>query len=158
MKEALIKTSYREVFLVTSVREPGDCFYPLRLLFVASEAFLLNRTLIEYYASTESVDWGWDEEIEVYGEFLRRRGAAAGIVVRHSGRLEVLFGNAGFSVTQKGVDIHDYHDHPLPPTRPPSPRPESSKLLSPEFFQYFDEWSRQKFFTSGISYPVAKQA
>jgi hypothetical protein len=158
MRTALIETPYREVFLVTSVEQRGNCFYPLRLLFVASEGFLLNRALKEFYADVGRPDWDWDEEIEVYGEFLRRRGATVGIAVRNDGRHEVLFGNAGFSVSEKGVHIYDNADHPLPRTRPPAPRPENCRTLSPEFLQFFDGWSRRKFFTSGLAYPIAKQA
>ena len=53
--------------------------------------------------------------------------------------------------------VFDYFDHPLPPTRLPAPRPESCKLLTPEFFTFFDDWTRGKFLSSGLAYPIAGQ-
>jgi hypothetical protein len=156
MKRALLGTPYREVFLTTTVKELGACFFPLKVLFVASEGFLLNRALHEFYHSAGVLSW--DEEVEVYAAFLRQRGAAAGVAVRRGGRLEMLFGNAGFSITENGVQIHDYADHPLPPTRAPSPQPTSCNLLSHKFLEFFENWSGQKVFTSGLAYPIAQQA
>ena len=158
MKRALIETPYREVFLVTSVQERGQCLYPLKLLFMTAEGFFFCRALDEFYANGQVRGLRSDEGVELCAEFLRDKGLAVGVAVRPSGRLEALFGNTGFSLTEDGLDIHDYHDHPLPATRSPAPSSESRTLLSPEFLRFFEEWSSRKSFTSGMAFPIAKQA
>jgi hypothetical protein len=156
MKRALIETPYREVFLVTSVKERGECYFPLRAVFLMSEAFGFNRALDTFY--TDTGIHSWDEDVELCAEFLKRRGADVGVAVGRHNRLEVIFANAGLAATDERVEVFDYFDYPLPVTRPPAPTPESCKLLTPEFFQFFDDLSLRKFFSSGLAYPIAQQA
>jgi hypothetical protein len=68
LKQALIETGYREVFLVTTVKERNQCYFPLRLLLLSAETFQMMAALREFYEKVT-----WDEAVELCAELLGRR-------------------------------------------------------------------------------------
>lgn len=151
LKRTLLETGFREVFLVTSVKEREQCYFPLRLLFLSAETYQLFAALREFYGEAN-----WDEAVELTAELLRRRGATVGINAEREDRVEALLGNTGFSSTEEGSNIRDFADFPMPRTRPPSPA--RAHLLSPEFVSFFDDRCLRNFFSCELAHDVVEAA
>jgi hypothetical protein len=151
LKRALLGTGFREVFLVTSIKEREQCYFPLRLLFLSAETYQLFAALREFYGEAN-----WDEAVELTAALLRRRGGAVGINAERADRVEALLGNTGFSSTEEASNIRDYADFPMPRARPPAPT--RAHLLSPEFVSFFDDRCLRNFFSCEFAHDVVEVA
>ena len=151
LKRALLETGFREVFLVTSVKEREQCYFPLRLLFLSAETYQVFAALLEFYGEAS-----WDEAVELTAELLKGRGGAAAINDERADRVEILLGNTGFSSTEEGSNIRNFADFPMPRTRLPAPV--RAHLLSPEFVSFFDDRCLRNFFSCELAREVVEVA
>jgi hypothetical protein len=111
VREVLRDTCFREVYLLTTLKEPGHACVPLRLLWLVAEYFLFAE------AARAAKIGGTDlnARLAMFSSYLRREGASGVSGQLEDGRREVGFAGYGILLEGHGVVIRDYSD-----SQPPS--------------------------------------
>jgi hypothetical protein len=116
---ALRQSTFREVYLVTHVRDRGDVYVPLKMLDLVATMFMVGR-----FATTldgfDAVTCG--QIFEIAGEVLLRDGAIVHFAPLAFGRekARLFFGNTAVTLGDDGnLSILDLADMPHPPAAQP---------------------------------------
>ena len=110
-----IKNSpFREIYLITKFRDNKQFYFPLKLILLMSEVYLLNGFLVENKEYSAPFNDLKDEKI-IYSFFLSQ-GINAVSLIEDENNTELLYGNYGILIDDKGnkITLHDYAENPLP--------------------------------------------
>jgi hypothetical protein len=114
-----IKNSpFREIFFVTELSNNKQYYFPLRLIFLISEIYLVNGFLINN--KQYSLPFTNDKyEIIIYSFFLGQEIVTASLIESDSG-IELTYSNYGIRIDDKTNSpiLIDYADYPLPNIKP----------------------------------------
>lgn len=124
VRNVLYKSHFREIFLVTRVKEKDRVYIPLKLILLFSDFHMLHMSLSEYFA-VESED-ATEEEPEgdrnpretyfmLFAQYLRTKTDQV-MFRKKEGFTEVILGNSSL-FTREGegkLNIMDYYDRALP--------------------------------------------
>jgi hypothetical protein len=113
LKETLINSPFREIFYITRFDKYKEVWLPLKLIYLVSELYLLN-SYINSSKNSLKID-KYNNELELYGEYLHRKGIKNLFTIETSSNYEIIWGNYGILIQNgNSVIIHDYREHQIP--------------------------------------------
>lgn len=110
-----IKNSpFREIFFITELSNKKQYYFPLRLILLMSEIYLLNGFLTKNKHYLLPSNEYKDEKI-IY-TFLLGQGIHTASLIESEHHIELLYSNYGVLINDKSnsITLHDYAEYPLP--------------------------------------------
>jgi len=111
LQEALYKTSFREIFFITTLKENRRVYIPLRMTLLVADLYMFRQVLVNYFPEKARVSS--NEFMLLFARFMRYKTGNSRYRV-NNGRVEVVWGNSGVALGKTSNSIFDYHDQPLP--------------------------------------------
>jgi len=110
-----IKNSpFREIFFITEFSDNKQYYFPLRLIYLLSECYLINKFFVEnkQYALPYK---DYKDEIMIYS-ILLLQGVNSISLVMNKNNIELLYSNYGIQIddNSNGITFIDYSELPLP--------------------------------------------
>jgi hypothetical protein len=153
LKNVLANTQFREVYFVTRVAAAQQVYIPLRMLLLASEAYLINRAFSKFWPDLEFSSL--DSELRFAVTCMNRMGIPALISHALTDQVEIVLGNSSLTV-QSGshVAIKDHSDLPIRTSRVDLEDLEHNHALTGGFMKFLLDYSSQNAFVAGIAFDV----
>lgn len=149
LKQSLIGTPFREVFLITRIDEGKRVYYPLKMVLLFSELYLFGGAL-ESYESAPS-DLSMQTSLRLFTCFMRRRGAEAYLKKKPNGEVEVFFGDSSIMANESGTNVHMYADRPWPQALRIPDTKLFEDVVGDDFLSHFKEFEKTNYFVSEIA-------
>jgi hypothetical protein len=112
LKDTLHRTSFREIFLITTIHENRRVYIPLKMILLVADLYMFRQLLLDYFPQKAEVSL--NDFMILFAKFMRYKTRNALYRVKQ-GRVEVVWGNSSVSLGEKSNSIMDYGDQPLPP-------------------------------------------
>jgi hypothetical protein len=113
LRVSLCKSTFREVYFITSLEANKRVYFPLKMLFLISELYLFDGALKHYYPTLDLKSP--KEELALFAYYLSQIGINEIYVSDEADGLELIYGNSGVILTdERGMVIRDHADYQLP--------------------------------------------
>jgi hypothetical protein len=153
--QSLIKTTYKEIFFITTLKDNKEIAFPLKLLHYIAQLFFINGFLNKTYDEIDSLNF--KNELEFCAEYLTIKGFKDIYVLEDEGEYELIYSNYGVLIQNQGVVIHHYDDEPIPATAKPYCYKRSShKVLSEYLVMELDAFISENVFETCIGIDTSK--
>lgn len=112
--KSIIESKFREIYLITTVERNIRMYFPLKLIFLLSELYLLNGFLVKNKEEVD--DFKGLNDLEIFAEHLSVKGVKDNIYILYNNKdTELIYGNYGVIITKKkSINVHDYNDYKIP--------------------------------------------
>lgn len=146
----IVSTNFKEVFLITKVKNQKRLFYPLKLLKFMSEIYLF----VDFAKENSELELkDYTELLETFAYCLDQKGLKI-FVKNNEQEVEVIHGNYGITIIDDELKIRDYSDYGI---KADLRRPNRDKLKNPVKRKTISEYSDfldQHFFSTTIALKV----
>jgi len=156
VNEAVARTLFREIFLITGVRDGSQVVIPMRQALLMAEYWLFADVVrarlpeLEVESDREVLEW--------FAAYLRLKGIPATINDATEDPAEVFLGNSGLCISgEETAAIHDHADYPLPCGTERTPdEVRLGKFLDDDFMKFAAEYSSTHDLVAPITYDARK--
>ena len=152
LTEALWRTPFREVYLVTTVSKSREVFFPLKLLVLLADWYTFTAALFEFRADWH--EYTGRSHLDLYVEFAQRRGRDVMLLGGDDDVTEVAFGDAGIVWEDDHIGIRLHADYEN--TRPvlAASCGSQDETIGDEFERFLADYRTQRVFTSELAFDV----
>ncbi len=108
------KSLFREIYLITTVEKGKQCYFPLKLIYILSQIYLLNGFIVKSEGKLKIPQNVTDEEILL--KILHIQDVKDSYITRFNDKYEIIYSNYGIIINNEtnNITVHDHNDLPLP--------------------------------------------
>lgn len=154
LRDVLIRTKFREIYFVTTLKSEKKVYIPLKALFLMSEFYLFYWALSEYQPDCEYESIR--AELELFVRFMLKQGVHIHLVETTEGGTELVRDNFGILVGESGLVFRDYADFTLPHDLSPPDQNPHYPFLDPSFLHFLKEYRNHNSFIANIASEVLR--
>lgn len=153
IKQTILESKYREIYLITEFNGQGLLYFPLKQLLYVAIFYIFNGVLSKYYCSIGDIE---DNEYVAWVDgYLKHLGFNEVTIIGKGNTFEIIYGNTGIVIPPgKGkLIIYDYMNCKIPAE---NQRIELStgKYMTEEFKKRIEDYSKEVTFVGGPCFPV----